>query len=146
MPSFETLPNEVLLQIVSCIDSTRDLAALSAQSRTLSTICDMSLRKRYRRIRICSDRDSDKAFHMLVSILRRPILGKYVRHIKFDWIPGRQDFTTRNYSRMEIKGDDQERLSAAVRRAGFTGEEEEKVLDLVRMQAEGLYGKGFSGG
>lgn len=64
------------------LQSPRDIAALSQQCRSLHRLCDMPLRRKYRRVKLQSERDLKVAFDMLLSILRAPYLGSYVRHLR----------------------------------------------------------------
>ncbi|KAE8136338.1 hypothetical protein BDV38DRAFT_272161 [Aspergillus pseudotamarii] len=71
------LPVEIHHRILLLVHSHRDVGALSIQCRSLHTLCDMSMRKKYRRVHIDNnDKSLDKAFAMLMKILKRPSLGR----------------------------------------------------------------------
>ena len=133
MVTIDNLPDEVLLRILSYVQSMRDLAALAIQCRSFHRVCDMATRRQYRRIRLRSPGDLQLGFAMLLSILRRPRLGIYVRHIEIN----RPPLKRRSYEKgthdvtMSLDEDDLERLRVAIRRAGFRGEEEDTVMNML---------------
>ncbi|KAE8417094.1 hypothetical protein BDV36DRAFT_296410 [Aspergillus pseudocaelatus] len=131
------LPIEIHHRILSFVHSHRDVAALSIQCRSLHTLCDMSMRKKYRRVRIDSnDKSLNKAFAMLMEILKRPSLGRYVRHIECSkGPPCFDDYTERTNSLRDLNDKEMQLLRAAICRAGFTGSETGRILNMV-MQTE----------
>ncbi|KAL3481780.1 hypothetical protein BJX99DRAFT_253304 [Aspergillus californicus] len=83
MATLTTLPLDIQYHILSYLLSLRDVAALSKQCKTLHDLCDMEMRHMYHTVKIEARTGSlDIAFHLLMSILRRPALGHYVRHIE----------------------------------------------------------------
>ncbi|BAE56255.1 unnamed protein product [Aspergillus oryzae RIB40] len=63
MVLFTDLPIEIQHRILSFLHAHRDVAALSIQCRSLHALCDMPMRKKYRRLRIDSkDKSLNKAF------------------------------------------------------------------------------------
>lgn len=131
------LPVEIHHRIVSLVHSHRDVAALSIQCRSLHTLCDMSMRKKYRRVRIDNnDKSLNKAFAILMEILKRPSLGRYVRHIECSkGPPCFDDYTERTNSLRDLDDKEMQLLRAAICRAGFIGSETGRILNMV-MQTE----------
>jgi hypothetical protein len=132
MPLFTDLPLEIQQRVLFFLHSHRDFAALSVQCRSLHFLCDMPRRRKYRRIYITNSRQSfNRRFSMLMDILKRPSLGEHVRHIEYNvdcctWTPNPQQ------PRRELSGEELQLLRAAVRKAGFVGDEERlRVLDLL---------------
>lgn len=132
MPLFTDLPLEIQQRVLFFLHSHRDFAALSVQCRSLHFLCDMPRRRKYRRIYITNSRQSfNRGFSMLMDILKRPSLGEHVRHIEYNvdcctWtVPNPQQ------PRRELSGQELQLLRAAVRRAGFVGDEGLRVLDLL---------------
>lgn len=118
MASLDNLPIETLPQIISLLDSHRDVAALSFPSRNLYALCDMPTRKKYRRIRLKpSVKSFDRVFNILMDILKRPPLGRYVRHIEL--LTMFLGFSGRLRLR-KVHENDIQLLQTAMRRAGFT--------------------------
>lgn len=80
--SLQALPDELLLRILFYLrPSYADAAALS-QCRRLYSLCDMSNRRKYRRIRLRDASDLTSAFKMLCDIRKTPRLGYYVRYLE----------------------------------------------------------------
>lgn len=134
MAKLDQLPTEVLLLIINLVRSNRDFLAFSRTSRSIHNLTnkELPLRRKYRRIRIKENSDFDKAFALLLSILRRPQLGDYVRHIEFDRPPGTYaDYDIKNKDLKELSDEDSQRLRTAVNNTGFTGEYAEKVINMV---------------
>ncbi|KAL4901252.1 hypothetical protein BDW74DRAFT_160557 [Aspergillus multicolor] len=84
----------------------------------------MQTRRHYHKIRIAPNtRSLDTAFNLLLDILRRPSLGRYVRHIEVHaGLPIYVEYTHRESQRI-IGRQDRELLQSAVRKAGFAAEE-----------------------
>lgn len=134
MAWFNRLPTEVLLLTISQVRSHRDFVAFSRTCRAIHSLTknELPLRQKHRRIRIKSPSDSDKAFDILLSILRRPQLGDYVRHIEYDRPPNSyHDYQIRTKDLKELSDEDYERLQTAVKNSGFTGEYAEKVINMI---------------
>ncbi|EEA22681.1 hypothetical protein TMatcc_001524 [Talaromyces marneffei ATCC 18224] len=133
MAKLDQLPTEVLLVIIGLVQSNRDFLAFSRTSRSFHNITknELPLRRKYRRIRIKENTDFDKAFNILISILRRPQLGDFVRHIEFDQAPRTYiNYEINSIGLKELKDEDSERLRIAVQNAGFTGEYAENVINM----------------
>lgn len=132
MTSLTNLPIDTLRNIVSFLPSNKDVAALSIQCRSLHSLCDMETRKKYRRIDIwLSDNSVDRAFNMLMDILKRPVLGRYVRHVGcWERVLAHNDFTEGEYQQ-ELSKDEMRLLRNATRRAGFVDSEEERVINML---------------
>lgn len=142
MGKLEQLPTEVLLLIINLIRPSRDFLALSRTNRSFHNLTrnELPLRRKYRRIRIKEKSDFDKAFTILLSILRRPQLGDYVHHIEFDRPPsGYADYEIINEDLKELNGEDSQRLRIAVKNAGFAGEYAEKVINMVLQPTDFLW-------
>jgi hypothetical protein len=134
MAKLDQLPTEVLLLIISLVRSNQDFLAFSRTSRSIHNLTknELPVRRKYRRIRIKEKRDFDKAFNLLLAILRRPQLGDYVRHIEFDRPPcSYADYEIKNKDLKELSDEDHTKLRTAVKNAGFTGEYAEKVINMV---------------
>ncbi|KAL4884938.1 hypothetical protein BJY04DRAFT_181004 [Aspergillus karnatakaensis] len=84
MAFLHEMPEDILRIIISYIHNPKDITALSIQFRRVHPLCDLPLRRKYRRIRIRNDHQSDKAFHILLSILRKPRLGLFVHRLEVD--------------------------------------------------------------
>ncbi|OOO12529.1 hypothetical protein OAory_01002780 [Aspergillus oryzae] len=137
MVLFTDLPIEIQHRILSFLHAHRDVAALSIQCRSLHALCDMPMRKKYRRLRIDSkDKSLNKAFGMLMEILKRPRLGRYVRHLECSKGPTcYEDYTERTNSLRDLSDQEKQLLRAAICKAGFTGSETGRILNMV-MQTE----------
>ncbi|KNG85335.1 hypothetical protein ANOM_006285 [Aspergillus nomiae NRRL 13137] len=131
------LPVEIQHRILSFLHSHHDVAALSLQCRSLHAICDMPMRKKYRRLCIDSkDSSLNQAFSLLMEILKRPTLGRYVRHIECSQGPPCfDDYTERTNSLRNLSDKETQLLRAAICKAGFTGSETGRILNMV-MQTE----------
>ncbi|RDW67503.1 F-box protein [Aspergillus mulundensis] len=133
MATLTSLPLDIQQHIISYLLSNRDVAALSLQSRTFHQLCDMQTRRKYHKIRIAPNTGSlDRAFNLLLDILRRPSLGRYVRQIKVHArLPMHVEYMQRQ-SQRDIGSQDEQLLRSAVERAGFTAEEDRIVNMLMQ--------------
>lgn len=68
MPYLQDLPDKLLSEVVTNIQSHRDVAAFSQLCRKFHGLCDLSTRRQYRRVRLQSDEDCDQALAMLLSM------------------------------------------------------------------------------
>lgn len=146
MAPFSKLPAEILLLIVSEVRSNRDLAAFSRSCRSVYDLSrnQMPLRRKYRQIRLKSNSDLEKAFSLLIAILRRPQLGDLVRHLELDRPPtSYHEYEIRNKDLRNLESEDLERLRTAVENAGFTGEYGVKILNMVLQPYE--FGSAYAG-
>ncbi|RDW86081.1 uncharacterized protein DSM5745_02723 [Aspergillus mulundensis] len=134
--------------ILSYLDNYKDIVALSVQDRRLRNLCDLTTCRKYRRIRIRDDEHLNPAFDFLLSILRNPRLGSYVRHLEVD----RQPMCGDNYEKTEWQrnlGDgDLEKLKQAIEVAHYTGYDDDVILNMVMQSnpdivpiSEGLHRK-----
>ncbi|KAJ5384732.1 hypothetical protein N7517_002643 [Penicillium concentricum] len=71
----QSLPDKILLQILSYLPSHTDAAALSLQCHRWHQLCDMSNRRKYRRVKLREPLDLAVAFKILRSILKTPRYG-----------------------------------------------------------------------
>jgi hypothetical protein len=71
----QSLTDETLLQILSYLPSHTGVAALSLQCHSWHRLCDMSNRRRYRRVKLREPLDLAVAFRMLRSTLKNPRYG-----------------------------------------------------------------------
>lgn len=125
MPSLQSLPNELLLQVIDNFDSHRDVGVLSQQCRKFYHLCDMSSRRKYHRVTLRSLSDSDSALKTLLSILKEPRLGTYVRALEITGAGGEPWLSTE----VSLPPEDRARLERAIRHAGFDRDGEvEQVL------------------
>ncbi|KAF7157169.1 hypothetical protein CNMCM6106_002251 [Aspergillus hiratsukae] len=113
--SLISLPEEVLQGVIDSFSSHRDVASLSLQCRRIHRLCEMSTRRKYRRVRLRNTSDFAKAFGMLLSILKKPRLGLYVRNIELKRSPAL------GYA-----------LEEAIKRLGFESvQKQEKILNML---------------
>ncbi|KAI9929540.1 hypothetical protein ASPWEDRAFT_183991 [Aspergillus wentii DTO 134E9] len=134
---FLTLPPEVHHRIISHLLSNRDVANFSIQCRTLHALCDMETRKKYNRIHITGrDEGIDRAFNLLMDIIRRPSLGYFVRQIDH-WQPlrGPEEYKEGVFER-ELSDEDMRLLASAVRKAGFVDRNERRVINMLMQKKQ----------
>ena len=135
--SLQSLPDEILLRILSYLPSNADAAALSSQCHRWHRLCDMSNRRKYRRVKLREILDLAVALRMLRSILKTPQYGEYVRYIELNLSPSLDySFFVRSYEikppQRSLRPKDQDRLTQAIKRACFDSPEEpEKVLNIL---------------
>lgn len=135
--SLQSLPDEILLQILSYLSSHTDAAALSLQCHRWHRLCDMSNRRKYRRVKLRETLDFAVALRMLRSILKTPQFGGYVRYIELNRSPWLDySYFASSYkikpAQRSLCQEDRDRLTRAIRRAGFDSpEEQEKVLNVL---------------
>ncbi|PYI22288.1 hypothetical protein BO99DRAFT_479813 [Aspergillus violaceofuscus CBS 115571] len=84
MPSLLHLPPDLHLHILAYLH--HDCLALALTCRTLYRLCDLPTRKRFRRVRVQPGKNLDRAFDLLLAIIRRPSLGRYVRHLEYQGV------------------------------------------------------------
>ncbi|CAL5874608.1 uncharacterized protein PFLUO_LOCUS8905 [Penicillium psychrofluorescens] len=130
---------DILRLVVSHVDSQRDFAALARSCKALHRLCDMNARRRYRRIRLCSSADLERALYILLSILRKPQLRDYVRHIELDSNTLWNDTLARDHQRHKkpLTDEDKRLLQRATEAARFPKVMEEHVFYLLKVVAEG---------
>lgn len=138
------LPIEILHRVLSYLPSHRDVAAVALQCRALAEICEMRARKQFVNIKVSHRKKSiDPAFEQLMRILKRPILGHYVRYI--ECIPkaleSGADYVMREYQR-DLSEEEMRLLRAAVRNAGFEGSEDRVVNMLMQREPQRLLTQG----
>ncbi|KAF7181452.1 hypothetical protein CNMCM7691_000670 [Aspergillus felis] len=133
--SLHSLPDELLQEVINSL-SHRDAASLSLQSRRIYRLCEMSTRRKYRRVRLRNTSDFAKAFGMLLSILKTPRLGLYVCNIELVRSPSLRYEVVESYQlrRAErvLELDDLLRLEEAIIQLGFESvEKQEKILNIL---------------
>lgn len=134
MTALLDLPVEVLQLIISYVCSISDIAALGVQCQRLHGICDVATRKKYYRIRLHKESNLRQGTKLLLSILRNPILGTYVRELEFD-----DNYPKGKFNWEEYNGPDEEeaeRVYSAIRRAGFSSTEQRRLAESVLEDAE----------
>ncbi|CAI7601843.1 unnamed protein product [Penicillium glandicola] len=135
--SFLSLPLEIHQRIISCLLSNRDVAALSVQCRILHSMCDMATRKKYHRISVSSGEENiDKPFELLMDILKRPSLGNYVRHIECCTPTNRHMDYKEAKSQRDLSNKEMNLVRKAVRQGGFTGPQEDRVINMLMQRME----------
>lgn len=142
MAAFDSIPDEILLNINSHVGSIKDLAALSIQCRRFHDIIDMPARKRFHRIRLgrsttsCPVSRRHAIAGLLLEILKQPKLGQYVSQLEVDSPP----MYTRRIQPLEKTENENVRLiMAAFRAAGFSDDEYTRAL-LAMMLRDGELG------
>jgi hypothetical protein len=81
------LPSEILLDIVECFTSYRDIQALAMQNRQLYQLAIDGSKTMFSHLRICDGEDLGKSLKMLLHILRNPRLGHHVRTLELFEFP-----------------------------------------------------------
>lgn len=77
MESFESLSTELLLKIVSYLDSPLDLASLSIQNRQLYCIIDPLLELMLRIVEIDGDCNFQYTQDVILALIDQPRLARY---------------------------------------------------------------------
>jgi hypothetical protein len=121
MVSLDSLPYDVLLHIVEAVDEIRDLAALSIQCTYLYQITDMPTRRRFYRIRINPCYTLKQLDGILLKILKKPILGSYVRQLEVN-----SDLSVRYYPQENMNRQDNTLAFAVMKAAGLCDSDNEK--------------------
>ncbi|KAL4906991.1 hypothetical protein BDW74DRAFT_176587 [Aspergillus multicolor] len=131
MPHFQSLPNEILLMILSYLTSYKDIVALCIQDRRLLSLYDLTTLRKYQQVRIRQDEHLGPAFDVLISILRDPKLGKYVRHLEVDRQPlSLEPYVETNWRR-SLSESDLGKLEDAVQAAGDLGYSQNTILNML---------------
>lgn len=126
------VPFEIHVMFIPRISSPRNLAALSQSCGPTRRLCDMATRERCYQIRVNpKDSSINKAFDLLMEILRNPNLGKHVREIVQTRQPSMEHHYIQTAKLRELSADDKDLLSAAVLKAGFAGSQESAVLNML---------------
>ncbi|KAJ5184656.1 hypothetical protein N7491_007474 [Penicillium cf. griseofulvum] len=96
----------------------------------------MAARGAYRKIVINDDQDNlEYTFQLLMDIVKRPCLGHFVKRIEYvSWPSESDDYPELPYQR-NLSADDMGLLRRAVQDAGFQGDREERVINML-MQTE----------
>lgn len=134
--SLLSLPDEVLQGVIDSFSSHRDVASLSLQCRRIHRLCEMSTRRKYRRVRLRNTSDFAKAFGVLLSVLKKPRLGLYIRNIQLKRSPALGYAFVKSYrlrpAERALELDDLHRLEEAIKRLGFESvEKQEKILNML---------------
>ncbi|GAB1198364.1 hypothetical protein APSETT444_007683 [Aspergillus pseudonomiae] len=83
------------------------------------------------RVYIRTVEDTDTVFDTLLSILRQPALGQYVRHVKLDRAVGYPLQPPDLKTTREISEEDRKLLEGAIRQAGFQGKQYDMMMNIV---------------
>ncbi|KAL4799500.1 hypothetical protein BDV19DRAFT_385269 [Aspergillus venezuelensis] len=130
MHSLKCLHDEIVCHIFDEVDSPRDLVALARTCRSIYTLCDLPHRRKFRRVRIRSYKDYSRALSFLRAILWRPRYASYVRYLEIDQQPEFDfSFEPERTQRHEFR--DLDLLARAIKAVGFSGQEGEKVLNML---------------
>ena len=132
--SFLSLPLEVLHRIISYLLSIYDVAALSRQCRALHSLCDMVARGKYYRIKICSEKqNTDEPLALIMDILKRPILGHYVRKVDSTRPPVNGWFTVHEEVKFQrdLSNEEIGLVRKALRNGGFTSLQGDRVVNML---------------
>ncbi|PYI30902.1 hypothetical protein BP00DRAFT_475904 [Aspergillus indologenus CBS 114.80] len=136
MAQLTDLPTEIILHIVSYLQSYDDIAALAAQSSHLYESCDMRARARFREIHITNNaKHLESAFAALIDILEQPYLGRYVRHIEY-WESVTKTYKDPTFCELNTSSPAEEHMRmirAAIYRAGFPSNIIERLAMIVRL-------------
>lgn len=139
MPTLLDLPIEVLEVIISKVDSIMDIEALAVQCKRLHGLCNMTTRKSYHRILLHRECNLRKATKLLLSILRKPILGTYVRDLEFRGNISEVGYNSDENDSLEEDEEEEDaaRVYLATRKAGFRGTEERRVAEFILLKNAG---------
>jgi hypothetical protein len=98
--------------------------------------CEKDDREAYRQILIDDDEHNlEYTFQLLMNIVRRPCLGHFVKRIEYVHRPNSgDDYPELPYQR-DLSADDMRLLRRAVEIAGFQGDKEDKIINML-MQKE----------
>lgn len=146
--SLLTCSPEIIDRILSYLESIRDAAALSLSCHTLHPMCDIATRRKFHRICVYpNDQSIERAFSLLVDILKRPRLGQYVRQIEYYWRPNCEvDYAEEENKRYlrDLSESELHLLRTAVQRAGFTGPKESRATNMLMQETANDGGKVIS--
>ncbi|KAJ5605008.1 hypothetical protein N7510_010162 [Penicillium lagena] len=94
--------------------------------------CEKADRETYRQILIDDDEHNlTYTFQLLMNIVRRPCLGHFVKRIKYVHRPNSgDDYPELPYQR-DLCADDMRLLRRAVENAGFQGDKEDKIINML---------------
>ncbi|KAJ6113909.1 hypothetical protein N7523_007226 [Penicillium sp. IBT 18751x] len=93
---------------------------------------DMATRQKYHRITVFPDEyGTDEPFMSVMDILKRPLLGQYVRHIKCCAPLPMYTAYEVTESQRGLNDEDMKLKQKAVRKAGFTGPDEQQVVNML---------------
>jgi hypothetical protein len=94
--------------------------------------CEKADREAYRKILINDEQDNlEYMFQLLMDIVKRPCLGHFVKRIEYVYRPSdADDYPELPYQR-NLSADDMRLLRHAVQNAGFQGDKEEKVINML---------------
>ncbi|PYH81561.1 hypothetical protein BO82DRAFT_335922 [Aspergillus uvarum CBS 121591] len=136
MARLTDLPTEIILHIISYLQSYDDIAALAAQSSHLYESCDMRARARFRQICITNNaKHLESAFAALIDILKQPYLGRYVRHIGY-WESVTKIYKDPTFCEFNTSSPAEEHMRmirAAIYRAGFPSNLIERLATIVKL-------------
>jgi hypothetical protein len=94
--------------------------------------CEKLDRGTHRNILVNDDQHNlEYTFQLLMDIVRRPCLGHFVKRIEYVCWPGEgDDYPELPYQR-NLTADDMRLLRRAVQNAGFQGDKEEKIINML---------------
>jgi F-box-like len=130
MTSLGSLPNELLLEILSYLPRLRDIAAVASQCRGLRNLIDMPNRRRFYEIRLGRDGDVPGAWPLLWELLKRPGLGAYINIVDIS-LPYEQypRSSCKHYAKPGGMAEEEQLLETCVIRAGFQGEKAYRMME-----------------
>ncbi|KAL4747030.1 hypothetical protein BDW72DRAFT_209916 [Aspergillus terricola var. indicus] len=131
----QDIPEEILLKIIDTVadEGIHYLHSIALTCKRCNVLCNIDERRSYHCIFIHSFLDCNIAFRKLLAILRKPRLGRYVRHLEVNMQP-RLNVPFVNLPPVwerNLPDEDIRLLRAAVRNAGFGGRHEQKVMQML---------------
>lgn len=130
---YQRFPN---LSFNTMLRSFSDCHATGLSSSDVGQSCEKADDGAYRQILINDDQHNlEYTFQLLMNIVRRPCLGHFVKRIEYVYEPSTgDDYPELPYQR-DLSADDMRLLRRAVENAGFQGDKEEKIINML-MQTE----------
>lgn len=121
----------ILFNSVFCSFSDCHASELSGSSFGRSS-CEKADRGAYRKILVNDDQHNlEYTFQLLMDIVGRPCLGHFVKRIEYAYMPSDgDDYPELPYQR-NLSADDMYLLRRAVQNAGFRGNKEEKIINML---------------
>lgn len=95
-------------------------------------MCEMPTRKIYDKISVYSNDESlDATFGLLMNILKRPTLGRYVHHIEVCSATSWHMAFKETEPRRGLSEEDTALVREAVRKTGFSGSDENRIMNIL---------------
>ncbi|KAF5863342.1 hypothetical protein ETB97_010222 [Aspergillus alliaceus] len=108
------------------------MASLPGQCPRIDQLHSAPPQEGLHRVRLRQVEDAERTFDALLSILRQPALGQYVRHVEMDRsLSDCRVEPPALISTRKVNDDDRHLLQGAVRDAGFTGKQYDMMMDIV---------------